>query len=167
MTDKNSYRNITDKSAAFNVWANRRIIDWLDKQDFSLLEEPVPSSFSGIKATLSHILCAEDEWYERLHKNNGRIVYGETYAGSMEELFKELIDQSKKIFSYVLELPETELVEKQQYDIAGVGSFDHTRQEMIQHCINHSTYHRGQIVTMARGLGITEGIPMIDFLMFA
>jgi uncharacterized damage-inducible protein DinB len=30
------------------------------------------------------------------------------------------------------------------------------------HCMNHSTYHRGQIVTMGRNLGFTDA-PMTDY----
>ncbi|MBL0256882.1 MAG: hypothetical protein IPQ03_04840 [Bacteroidetes bacterium] len=41
-----------------------------------------------------------------------------------------------------------------------------SRYEYIIHVINHSTYHRGQVVTIARGLGITENIPATDYNFF-
>lgn len=41
-----------------------------------------------------------------------------------------------------------------------------SRFEYIMHVINHGTFHRGQIVTMARTLGITQGIPATDYNIF-
>jgi uncharacterized damage-inducible protein DinB len=36
---------------------------------------------------------------------------------------------------------------------------------MIHHCMNHSTYHRGQIVTIARNLELTDP-PSTDFMRY-
>jgi len=36
---------------------------------------------------------------------------------------------------------------------------------VIMHCMNHGTYHRGQLVTMFRQLGLNE-IPSTDFINF-
>jgi uncharacterized damage-inducible protein DinB len=38
-----------------------------------------------------------------------------------------------------------------------------TRNEYILHLVNHSTFHRGQLVTILRMLGIKEGIPATDY----
>jgi uncharacterized damage-inducible protein DinB len=34
--------------------------------------------------------------------------------------------------------------------------------EVLQHAFNHSTYHRGQVITMGRQLGFEDGV-MTDF----
>ena len=39
------------------------------------------------------------------------------------------------------------------------------RSKMIHHCMNHSTYHRGQIVTMARNFGLTD-TPSTDYMKY-
>jgi uncharacterized damage-inducible protein DinB len=36
---------------------------------------------------------------------------------------------------------------------------------MIWHCINHQSFHRGQLVTFARQLGITD-IPSTDYIVY-
>jgi len=38
---------------------------------------------------------------------------------------------------------------------------------MVHHCMNHSTYHRGQLITLARQLGMKEGVPSTDLLYFS
>lgn len=35
--------------------------------------------------------------------------------------------------------------------------------DFMMHVINHNTYHRGQIVTIARMLGVFENIPNTDY----
>lgn len=35
------------------------------------------------------------------------------------------------------------------------GAFRHTFREMFRHAVDHSSYHRGQIVTMLRQVGVT------------
>jgi uncharacterized damage-inducible protein DinB len=39
------------------------------------------------------------------------------------------------------------------------------RFEFLQHCINRSTYHRGQIITIARNAGITNP-PITDYAIY-
>jgi uncharacterized damage-inducible protein DinB len=56
---------------------------------------------------------------------------------------------------------EEELLEK-------VASTDmvQSRYEFILHAINHNSYHRGQIVTMCRHLGVVDNIPAMDYEVF-
>ena len=45
------------------------------------------------------------------------------------------------------------------------NSHTNTHWEMIMHCMNHSTYHRGQIVTILREGGVTT-IPSTDLIAY-
>ena len=40
------------------------------------------------------------------------------------------------------------------------------RYEYVLQVINHNSYHRGQIVTMSRFLGVTGKIPSMDYEVF-
>jgi uncharacterized damage-inducible protein DinB len=39
------------------------------------------------------------------------------------------------------------------------------RWQILMHCFNHSSYHRGQLVTMMRQLDLTD-IPAMDLVVF-
>jgi uncharacterized damage-inducible protein DinB len=52
----------------------------------------------------------------------------------------------------VKQLPSTDMVQH--------------RYEYILHVINHNSYHRGQIVTMSRCLGVVDNIPAMDYEAF-
>ena len=44
------------------------------------------------------------------------------------------------------------------------GEFTHSFRQMFRHFINHSSYHRGQIVTFLRQLGATP--PSTDLILY-
>ncbi len=52
--------------AAYNLWANQLMINWLLSKDSVLLETEVKSSFPTINKTLSHIWVAEHVWMCRV-----------------------------------------------------------------------------------------------------
>ena len=65
---------------------------------------------------------------------------------------------------YVKKLSGTDLEKVVKLD-APWAKGELARYEFIQHMINHSTYHRGQLVTMGRVLGITDA-PGTDYNFF-
>lgn len=50
------------------------------------------------------------------------------------------------------------------HDLKG-NEYKQTFAQIIMHCMNHSTYHRGQIITCMHQLKITE-IPQTDFIYY-
>lgn len=139
----------------YNVWANERIIN-LIKKNIATFEVETANSFSTIKTTLIHIWGAEYAWYERLHGVSIDKFPSESRTFSAEEVFEAVRQHSKKFNDFVTEKSENDVAFLQSYlefndslgQIYNMPVFG-----MIQHCMNHSTYHRGQIITMLRTLG--------------
>lgn len=149
--------------AAFNLWANNRIIQWLKTHPSDLTTREIPSSFPSIRLTLAHIWDAEEVWLDRL---NGRVpAYDshEDFTGPIEDLYEGLLDNSKMFVDYVNGLTIADLETVCDFHKMDGTPDSRPRFEMIQHCLNHSTYHRGQIITMARSLGL-ENPPNTDFM---
>jgi uncharacterized damage-inducible protein DinB len=44
------------------------------------------------------------------------------------------------------------------------GEYQHTFRQMFRHLVDHSSYHRGQLVTLLRQLGITP--PSTGLILF-
>ncbi len=59
---------------------------------------------------------------------------------------------------------EDDLLEKVYLDTPWVKG-EMPRYEFLQHVFNHSTYHRGQVVTIGRNIDITDA-PMTDYNFF-
>jgi uncharacterized damage-inducible protein DinB len=151
--------------AAFNLWANKQLVDWLKTKPLEAMEHEVPSSFSSVKQTLVHIWDTQTWWLGTLQQLQPESNYGRVFEGAMEEVFDGIVKQSEDFAAYAQSLTEELLQEQCPFSIPYVGDFTRMRFEMIQHCMNHSTYHRGQIVTIGRNVGFTDA-PMTDFMFY-
>lgn len=77
---------------------------------------------------------------------------------AVDEVMSDLIATSKQLLNDVCNLTEQQITE-----IIKASDSTQSRYEYILHVVNHSSYHRGQIVTMARALGVTGEIPVTDY----
>lgn len=151
--------------AAYNVWANTELVNWLIGQSVALLEQETPSSFHTIRQTLLHIWDVESSWLEDLMGLPNAVSLLETFTGSAAELFTGLLDKSIEFEVFVQKLSAEELQQTCTYPRYDGALETRTRFDIIQHCMNHSTYHRGQVVTMARQLGLTN-LPETDYIKY-
>ncbi|HMY73228.1 MAG TPA: DinB family protein [Blastocatellia bacterium] len=151
--------------AAYNLWANKQLVDWLKTKPLEAMEREVPSSFSSVKQTLVHIWDTETWWLGTLQQSQPESNYGRVFSGPLEEVFAGLVAQSEALVAYAQLLTADSLQEQCPFSIPYFGDFVRPRFEMIQHTVNHSTYHRGQIVTIGRNVGLADA-PMTDFMFY-
>jgi uncharacterized damage-inducible protein DinB len=143
----------------YNQWVNSTLINWLKTKNLQLMDKEVPSSFSSVKKTLLHIWQTEHFWFKKLQQKEGNEIAGPSLDTT--EVFKGILQHSIKMTDYITTLDDNMLTEKVKINTPWFSS-NQPRYELIQHCFNHSTYHRGQIITMGRNLGWTDA-PMTDF----
>lgn len=154
-----SLKTLITKSAEYNNWVVNKYINWLaDKSDDQLNQE-VPSSFPTILKTLNHILQTQEYWWSHISESNDFDF--EKKRTTKEEIFEALRRSSVQLVDYINKLSELDL-EKNIKVESPWFQCDFTKYEYIQQLILHGTYHRGQIVTMGRAIGITDA-PMTDF----
>src|SRR6188768_2357290 len=152
-----SLKSLISNYSAFNAWANHRIVTWLKTVDQELLYKQTPSSYTSLDYTLQHILRTQRYWLlfvseEDASRNNWSIREGE-----VENIMTELIEVSEEMKRRFSAFSEDDLL-KILHLRSDWAQNDLPRYEYIQHIINHGTFHRGQIVTIARAIGISEGI---------
>lgn len=142
----------------YNLWANKRLLTWLKANEQESLTKESQSSFSTILDTINHILDGEIFYYCVLKEQPLERSWGNT----IEEILIGFIEQSGKFVSYVKS--QKSLHESRFLKIKSLeGTF--TQFELIQHCMNHSTFHRWQIITMGHQLGLSKA-PSTDMLYF-
>jgi uncharacterized damage-inducible protein DinB len=149
-------------SAIYNLWVNRTLVDWLKSKPAALMDEVVPSSFPTLKETLVHIWDTQRFWLSVLQEAPAPPCFRiEGFHGSLEEVFEGIVDQSLEMALYIESLGDQALAEEVEFNTPWVSG-KQARFEFIYHCLNHSTYHRGQLITMGRNLGLTDA-PMTDY----
>lgn len=157
---------------AYNRWASERLFSVLEELNQPRFTAQVQSSFPSIRETVLHILFAEWLWLKRWQGNSPRSTLANPDASpatwstlspggipALEELstvrelksFADSIDKERQDF--LCRLNEDVLHAKLQYtDMAGMP-FALLLVQLMQHVVNHGTYHRGQVTTMLRQLG--------------
>jgi uncharacterized damage-inducible protein DinB len=168
---------------AYNRWANERMFGTLAKLSEQQFTERVQSSFPSIRDTVFHIVAAEWLWLKRWQGTSPRsslpdpdlspATWSSLSPGgipSIKELattpalksFADSIDQERRDF--LRGLSENVLQAPLQFsDMAGTP-YAEPLVQLMQHLVNHGTYHRGQVTTMLRQLG-AEAVAL-DMLYF-
>lgn len=141
--------------ANYNSWANRKIDGFIRSagEERSALEQK--SSFPTIRETLIHIWDAQSIWLDRLHGLPVTSWPGKSFQGSSSEAASSLVQNSDVWIDLVHTLDESTLKTKVYYTNITGDEFSNTWSQIISHVMNHGTYHRGQLVTMLRGAGLT------------
>lgn len=136
--------------AAYNLWANKTMIDWLKTKPAEKMEHEVPSSFNTIRKTITHMTETEAYWLSVIELAPLPAPVNST---TIEDVYKGLITTSGKFCLFLNQLNEEEMTKEIYLDSPWVKG-DRPLYEFVQHIMNHSTYHRGQIVTISRNAGI-------------
>jgi uncharacterized damage-inducible protein DinB len=149
---------------AFNAWANKRILDVAEALSAEQFTKPLGSSFSSVRDTLVHVWAVEWVWLERLH---GRSPSGFPDAKDFADLATlrpRWAEVERNWLEYVSRLDQAELEEEVDYKTLSFGPSRDPRWQIMQHVVNHGSYHRGQVTTLLRQLGAKGvGTDLITF----
>lgn len=152
--------------AKYNLWANKRLIDVMLKLDEEDADKEIISSFPSLRSTVYHTWGAEYIWLQRLELTEQPVWIAKTFGGTFEAACAEWQRVSQVLVEFIeRQFDDKALEHVFQYYNSEKKSFKDPVYEVLQHVFNHSTYHRGQLVTMLRQLGI-EKLPQLDFIAY-
>ena len=148
---------------AYNHWANERLLTAASSLAAEVIMRDVAVSHGSIWGTLRHIVWGEWRWLARWQ--------GRAPAGDSPLDCSDLAALTRRWHEFQVE---------QERFLAGLGTADferplsyenppgtrwtYTLGQMLQHVVNHSTYHRGQVAAMLRQNGVAP--PATDYLVF-
>jgi len=140
---------------AYNAWANRRFFTALEPLPAESYLRDLKSSHGGLHGTLCHIVWAEQLWLNRwLGNPNPPVLQGRDLPTLTAARARwEAIETEREAF--LAGLSERRLDEAVVVKPSAGGEHVHTFREMFRHAVDHSSYHRGQLVTLLRQVGAT------------
>ena len=148
----------------YNAWANRIIFDAVAQLPDEQYFRDLKSSYGGIHGTLAHIVWAEQLWLHRwVGKPNPAVPQG-TDLRSLAAVRGRWDDVEAERRMFLSVITAARLDEERVVKPSSGGEYVHTFRQMFRHFINHSSYHRGQIVTLLRQLGAKP--PSTDLILF-
>ena len=149
--------------SAYHIWANQLLLDAIHQLPGEKHIQEVPSSFNSLQKTVVHMWDAESIWWQRMKLSERLEVPSENFTGSMKEAAACLLHQNRQWNEWIAAAQEHMLQHTFQYQNTKREQFKQPIFQMLLHVFNHGTYHRGQLVTMLRQLGV-EKIPQTDFI---
>lgn len=151
--------------AKYNIWANNIVITWLQNISEEQWLHQIESSFKSIAATCTHIAGAEKVWCERWQQKNNIVFLANEFNGSKEDLINIWQTASTDILSFIEQADEQLFTQPFTFTRLNGETNTMLYYHAIAHVINHSSYHRGQLVTMLRQVGFTD-ISSTDMLSY-
>jgi uncharacterized damage-inducible protein DinB len=138
----------------YNSWANRRVLDACAPLPPAEFTRNLGSSYPTVRDTLTHIMWAEWLWLERWNgRSPSASLLGELSGfASVRARWQEI---ETDLLKFVRALSPADLERVVEYKNTKGHAFSNPMWQMLQHLVNHGTYHRGQITTMLRQLGAT------------
>ena len=148
--------NLTDLKTLydFNFWANGRILGVMEKLTDEQYSKDLHSSHGGIRGTFGHLLASHEIWLGRWKGNPTKTTVDEAGGPSIAVAKQFWTTMQQDLSAFLEGLTEADLVKPVSYTNTRGETYSTPLWQMMLQVVNHATYHRGQIVTMLRQLGV-------------
>jgi uncharacterized damage-inducible protein DinB len=141
----------------FHYWARDRILDAVRLLPPDQLRKDLGSSFPSIWDTLVHLYSAEWAWHQRWVGSSPTAHIRPDQFPDLGALAAAWRAHEETMRAFLAGLGEAGIDRIFDYkNLAGQPGRS-TFWQMLQHIVNHGSYHRGQVTTMLRQLGAAPG----------
>jgi uncharacterized damage-inducible protein DinB len=109
-------------------------------------------------------MWAEWIWLQRWRSESPRRVFAQDDFPDVDAIALRWRDIDRDQDAFIAALTDDRLLARRSYENLQGERWEYPLAHMMQHVVNHSSYHRGQVVTLLRQLG--QSPPPTDFLVF-
>jgi uncharacterized damage-inducible protein DinB len=138
---------------AYNAWANRRTMAGCESISNKQFLQQVGGSFGSVRNTLAHIMDVEWLYHERWQGRASAVFPKADNYSNLADIKTRWKSIDADVNRYVGALSAADIARVIEFRNTKGISFHHPIWETMQHMVNHSTYHRGQVTTLLRQLG--------------
>jgi uncharacterized damage-inducible protein DinB len=137
----------------YHYWARDRLLDAVEPLTPDQFTRDLGNSFRSIRDTVAHIYAAEWAWHSRWLGHSPTALLPPDMFPDVAAVRQTWMDLEAKVRELLDSLGEDGINRVIEYKLLngqpGASVFWH----MLQHVVNHASYHRGQVTTMLRQLG--------------
>jgi uncharacterized damage-inducible protein DinB len=158
--------NVSDARTlyAFNRWATDRVLDAARLVGPADLTRDLRTSHGSLKGTLVHLVWAEWIWLERWRGESPKRVFTEDQFADVTAISSRWSKVARGQHEFIATLTDDRLLARLSYENLEGERWEYALAHMMQHVVNHSSYHRGQIASLLRQLDHVP--PPTDLLVF-
>ena len=149
----------------FHYWARDRMLDALEPLAPDQFTRDLGSSFRSPRDTAAHIYGADLVWYQRWNGESPTALVPADQFPDIARLRDAWVDLERQVRGLVGGLSVDDVERVRHYKLLSGAPGASPIWQMLQHVVNHATYHRGQVATMLRqlGAGPLKSTDMITF----
>jgi uncharacterized damage-inducible protein DinB len=137
----------------YNYWARDRLLEAVSALTPEQFTRAMGSSFSSVRDTVAHICDAELIWLSRWTGKQPAGFQPPDRIPDVSAARAEWAGIESGMRAFLRDLGPSDVDRVLEYrDLSGNLRSD-VFWQMLQHVVNHGTYHRGQITTLLRQLG--------------
>jgi len=144
----------------YHYWARDRMLDAIEPLTPEQFNRDLGSSFRSVRETAVHIYAAEWAWYSRWRGTSPAALLTSDAFPDVAVLRSEWGAHEAKMRAFVAELGEPGITRIIEFKLLSGQPGASPFWQMLQHVVNHASYHRGQVTTMLRQLGAKPAKPM-------
>jgi uncharacterized damage-inducible protein DinB len=142
---------------SYSGWANRRLLDGCSTLTADELGRDLRISHTSIIETLRHICDGEKVWLDCLtttaELGSWRLPQGQAPELSLDNIQQQWPGLWERYRRWLENVSENSLGVEIIVQLPGDIEPRFSRWQILRHVLEHSTFHRGQIVGMIRALG--------------
>jgi uncharacterized damage-inducible protein DinB len=149
----------------YHYWARDRVLEAADRLTPEQLNRDLGNSFRSVRETLAHIYAAEWAWHSRWQGQSPTALLAADLFPDVAALRHLWIEHEAKMRAFLDALGEDGIARVFEYKLLNGQPGKSVFWQMLQHVVNHASYHRGQVTTMLRQLGAPppKSMDMIAF----
>ena len=148
----------------YHYWARDRLLEAVEPLTSEQYNKDLGNSFKSIRDTLVHLYAAEWAWHSRWRGVSPSALLSSDPYPDVPSLRTAWRENEARIRGYLDELGD-DINRVIGYTLLSGASGSSPLWQMLQHVVNHASYHRGQVTTMLRQLGAKppQSMDMIAF----
>jgi uncharacterized damage-inducible protein DinB len=137
----------------YTIWANHRALRAAALLGVEEFRRDLGSSHGGVRGTLTHMMSSEWIWLERWKGVSPTSLFDEAEFPDVIALRERWVAIEQHRAAWLRELRKSEATSRIRYRNTQGQEFEAPLWQLVQHVVNHSSYHRGQLTTLLRLLG--------------
>lgn len=137
----------------YDRWANAKTLAVAARLTAAQFTADLASSHASVRDTLAHILAAEWIWLMRWRGTSPKALLAPTDFPSLESLRAKWAEIENEQAEFIATLTDETLATVIVYTNTKGEEWAYPLGDLMQHLVNHSSYHRGQVTTLLRQLG--------------
>jgi uncharacterized damage-inducible protein DinB len=148
----------------YNAWANRRTVEACGTLSPAQFTRDLESSFRSVRDTLVHIMAVERVWLKRWKLAwDGSFLKAPDFP-DVDSVRAAWVPIERELLAFADELSDQDTKRIVPHKNLAGAEFQMPLWELMQHLVNHGTYHRGQITTLIRQAGgKPSGTDLVSF----